>query len=410
MPKVWLVAKREFLFNIKRRSFLFAAFGAPVLTVALMIVVFSVVGQSFSGDVTQPIGYVDLSGVLVDGIDRPDNFTAYPTEAAARAALEQTAVQAYFVVSADYLDSGEVTLYRGGDVPPSVEDAIDAYLLANLSDRLSDPVLARLAADPIDLAVRTLDNGRTIGDEGIIGVFLAPLIFVMIFMIATQTTSGYLMSSVVEEKTSRIMEILVTSLTPMQLLAGKIIGLGALGLVQLLVWVGAGAIILAFNQGATVLSGVNVPPDLLILAIIFFILEYFFYGSIMAGLGAATGSEQESRQIAGIFGFIFAIPFFALFTLFSDPDGTLSVILTLLPLTSPMWVIMRASFAAIPLWQIIASVAIMALTTVAVVWISARIFRWTLLMYGKRISLRTIGQALRPGARMQTTATGEAAG
>ncbi len=412
MAKWWLVAKREFMYNLRRRSFLFAAFGAPLLTILIMIVAFAVFDASLGGEFTEAIGYVDQSGLLADAIDEPENFRAYDSVEAAAADLQAGRLRAYFVVAPDYLTTGAVTLYRGGDVPLTLEDVIDAFLLANLSAQLADPQIAALVQDPVSLAVRPLDTGRIIRDEGVMGVFLAPFIFVFVFMIGSQTTSTYLMSGVAEEKSNRIMEILVTSVTPFQLLAGKIIGLGALGLMQLAIWLAAGAAVLALNRGGeiAILSGVNFSPDLVLTALVYFVLYYFLFSSIMAGIGAVTGSEQESRQIAGLFGFISVIPFIFLFTFFEDPNGPIPVFLTLFPFTSPTVVILRSAFAAIPAWQIALSIGLLLLTTVLVTWASARIFRWSLLMYGKRPSLRMLAQALRPGARMQTTATGEAAG
>jgi ABC-2 type transport system permease protein len=157
------------------------------------------------------------------------------------------------------------------------------------------------------------------------------------------------------------------------------------------------------------LSGVSFPPDLVILALIYFLLNYFLTASIMAGIGAAVGSEQESRQVAGIFGFVTAVPFFFIFTFFEDPNGAIPTFLTLFPLTSPLVVILRSAFTAIPTWQIIVSLALLTLTTLAVTWAAARVFRWMLLMYGKKVGIKTIMQALR-SRQMGTTATGEAAG
>ncbi|MCC6616341.1 MAG: ABC transporter permease [Anaerolineae bacterium] len=396
--------------HIRRRSFLLAAFGLPLLIVVIMVVVFSVLANSFTRDVTEPIGYVDQSGVLDQAIDRPDNFTAYSDESAAAADLQAGSISGYFVVLPDYIQTGNVDFYHSADAPPNIDTAIESFLAANLSAGIDDPEIAELINDPVDLAVKTLDNGRTIRGDGIMGVFIAPFIFVTVFLAVTQATSGYLMSSVVEEKANRIMEILITSVTPFQLLAGKIIGLGALGLVQITVWLVAGGLVIAFNRDAGVLSGVDIPLDLVVISVVYFLLFYFLYGAIMAGIGAVTGSEQESRQIAGIFGFVFAIPFFAITTFFQDPNGPLPVALTLIPITSPMVVILRSAFTAIPFWQIALSIIFLIAATLLVVWISARIFRWSLLMYGKRPSLRMLMQALRPGARMQTTATGESAG
>jgi ABC-2 type transport system permease protein len=264
--------------------------------------------------------------------------------------------------------------------------------------------------DPAHTVLRTLDNGRIVRDSGIAGLFIAPIIFVMVFILASQTTSGYLMSGVVEEKTNRIMEILVTSVTPLQLLSGKIVGLGLLGLTQLVIWLIGGYVALRLGQGTDLLSGVSFPPDMIIIGLVYFLLGYFFLASVMAGIGAVAGSEQESRQISGIFSLALALPFFAIVPFLTDPDSLIVVFMTIFPLTSPVAVILRMGFAAIPTWQLVASMALLLVTTLVVMWASARIFRWSLLLYGKRPSISELVRAVAASRGMATTATGERAG
>jgi ABC-2 type transport system permease protein len=408
MAKWWLVAKREFLYNIRRPAFLFASFVMPFLIAVVMFVVFSLISSTFTGDVTDPIGYVDLSGVLADAVEKPASFTAYASIAAADRDLQSGALRAYFVLEADYLQTGAVTIYRSGDLSPAAERQIEGYLLANLGARTGDAESARLVANPVEMQVRALDSGRRLSSDGVLGLFLAPFIFILVFLITVSSTSSYLMSGVVEEKSNRIMEILVTSVTPFQMLAGKVIGLGALGLIQIGVWLILGAIVVnAGSQGEGILTGVSIPGDVVAIALIFFVLDYFLTATLMAGIGAVTGSEQESRAISGIFGFITAIPFFFIFSFFTDPNGPIPVFLTLFPFTAPMVIVLRSAFTVIPPVELVASFIIMVLTTIVVMWIAARIFRWTLLMYGKRPSLRGLFGALRRGAQLQTSATGE---
>jgi ABC-2 type transport system permease protein len=217
---MWLIARHEYLTNVKRRSFLFGAFGIPIITIALMTVVFGLIFSDES-DVNRlgGIGYVDQSDVLADEIGKPKNFIPYETEDAARAALDAEEIGAYFVVAPDYMRSGTVKIYSGGGIPEALHDDIDGYLVANLSTGL-DPAVAERLKDPVESSIKTLDNGRVIKDSAIVGLFLMPIIFVMVFLFASQTTSGYMMSGVVEEKSNRIMEILITSVTPSQLLYG----------------------------------------------------------------------------------------------------------------------------------------------------------------------------------------------
>jgi ABC-2 type transport system permease protein len=405
MNKALMIARREFVHNLTRGGFLFAAFGVPLIVVILLFVVFAVISDT--QDNTERIGavgFVDQSGVLMDAVSVPQDFAAYQTVEAARAALDSDAIGAYFVVPADYLEAGEVQIVSDGSVPQALRDQFDAFLIANLGRDLQPAQIDRLI-EPINNTILTLDNGRRLESEAVVGLFFAPFIFVFVFLIGSQTTSSYLMSSIVEEKSSRIMEILVTTVTPIQLLFGKILGLGALGLVQLAVWVAGGLIALNLGQGIPALRGVTIPPDLIGVGLVYFMLGYFLLSSIFAGVGAVTNTEQESRQIAGIFSLLFSIPFFFIVQLITDPDGPLMTFLTLFPFTAPITVMMRLGFGSVPTEQLILSIVILLLTTLVVVWASARVFRWALLLYGKRPNLMQILSAIRRAPTMATTAS-----
>lgn len=410
MSKMWLVARHEFLTNVRRRSFLFAAFGAPLFTILVMYIVFAITVESFGGtEGIGLIGYVDESGVLAAAIDEPEDFRPYPDGNAARAAMDAGEIDGYFSLPSNYIDTGVVNLYlRSSSVPEGLYDQIDTFLIANIGSSVEADRLERLQ-DPVNTQLLTLDNGRLIRDSGIAGLFLTPIIFVMVFMLASQTSSGYLMSSVVEEKGNRIMEILITSVTPMQLLVGKIIGLGALGLLQLGIWMIGGAVALQLGQNTELLSGVYIPPDMLMLGLIYFLLTYFLIASLMAGIGATAGGEQESRQLSSIFSLLLFLPFFFLYNLITDPNGTISTILTLLPFTSPVTTIFRMAFGTVPTWQLVVSLIVQIVTTVLIMWAAARVFRWSLLMYGKRPNLRELVRIIRKPSGMGTTATGESA-
>jgi ABC-2 type transport system permease protein len=410
MHKAWLVAKREYLFNIKKRSFLFTAFGLPLIIVVMIIIVGAVAVESETNvEQVGAIGYVDESGVLSEAVDQPENYRAYASTDDARAALDAGEIGAYFVVEPDYLETGNVQLISRSGTPEALTDQFNQFLVANVGRGLGADLLERLK-DPVTMSVEPLDSGRVIQESAIVALIFMPLIFVFVFMMASQITSGYLMSGVVEEKSNHIMEILVTSVTPFQLLLGKIMGLGALGLTQLVIWIGGALLALALGQNLNFLAGVTVPLDLLIIAVVYFLLGYFFFASIMAGIGAVVGSEQESRQIAGIFSFVLVIPFFALVTFITDPNGVVPTVLTLFPLTSPVAVMLRLGFGSVPTWQLLLSITLLFLTALFTTWAAAKIFRWALLMYGKRPSLREVLGALRRPATMGTSATGERAG
>jgi ABC-2 type transport system permease protein len=408
MNKTWLVAKREYLYNIKRKEFLFAAFGLPLFIVVILLVVFALIDSSEGTlDGVGKVGYVDLSQqqVLSRAVNKPDSFVPFKTEAEVQQALVDKSIGAYFVVVPDYMLSGRVQLASAKSAPDALKGAISSYLLANLAAQVQTSLPFERLQDPVTMTVHIQDTGRTLEESAIYGLFITPVLFSIVFMMASQITSSYLMTGVVEEKTSRIMEILVTSVTPMQLLLGKLIGLGALGLTQLAVWGVAALALFTFGHSIPFLSGVVLPSDLIVIGVIYFFLGYFLFASIMAGIGAISGSDEESRQYAGIISIVLAIPFFAIVTFLTDPNGTIPVLLTLIPFTAPLTVILRESFGSVPAAELIASIIILLLTSAAITAFSARVFRWGLLMYGKRLTPRELWRVFRASSKHETGAT-----
>ena len=406
MRKLWLVIKREFLFNLKQKSFLFTAFGVPLLLMVVFFVIFSVI-DSNQGTLEEAgtIGYVDHAGVLAAGINKPDTFVPYASEDEARKALDDRTLGAYFVVPENYMVTGSVQIYNYGTSSEVLKDAIGDFLLTNLTTNLDSSIPLDRAKNPVNLTIHIEDSGRTLEGQAFISLFITPIIFGIVFTMATQLSSGFLMNGVVEEKTNRIMEILVTSVTPMQMLLGKIIGLGLLGLLQLAVWGVFAFIASQISDQVTFLKGVIIPPDLIFFGVIYFVLGYFLLGSIMAGIGAVSGSEEESRQYSAIFSVILSIPFFAFIAFISDPNGTLPIVLSLIPFTAPLAMILRMSFGAVPLAQILLSVAILLLTTIFIAWSASKVFRWGLLLYGQKLSLREIWRVIRQsGTQVATVA------
>ena len=218
------------------------------------------------------------------------------------------------------------------------------------------------------------------------------------------------MGGIVEERSNRIMEILVTSITPTQLLMGKILGLGLLGLTQLVVWGGAGLILMNVGQQFPFLNGISFPLDLMVVFVVFFLVSYFLLASLMAGIGAVVGSEQESRQFASLISLVLVIPFFFLTTFINNPNSNLALALSFIPFTSPITILLRMGFGSVPFWQIAVSLLILLVTTLFVIWASARVFRWGLLLYGKRIGIRQLIRVIWSSPEMGVSHSGSAKG
>jgi ABC-2 type transport system permease protein len=216
------------------------------------------------------------------------------------------------------------------------------------------------------------------------------------------------MSGVVEEKENRLMEILATSLRPLELLWGKVLGLGALSLTQVLVWSAAGLAIASSNADAReFLSGASFRAGDLVLVAALFVINFLLFAAMMMAVGASVTAETESRQVAGLFTFVMVAPMALLVTFFTNPNGPLPVFFSFFPLTAALGLIMRMGLTTLPAWQIVLSVAIQVATTIGIMWLAAKVFRLGMLMYGKPLTPRALWRALREGKVTLTTATGE---
>jgi ABC-2 type transport system permease protein len=406
MNKMWLVARREYLFNLRRRAFLFTAFILPLLIVGVMILMITWISSREKNEESAgQVGYVDQSGVLAEAVSRPNYFIPYDDEESAQQALAEGAVGAYFVLPEDYMMTGRVRLYSASSVPQALHNSIEGFLIANLGTHLDPNIPVERIQKPVELIARPLDRGVDLREDASVGIFMMPVVFAIVFAISVQLSGGYLVAGMIEEKSNRIMELLVTSVTPTQLLAGKIIGLGALGLTQLLIWLGVVGLSLQAGRGGSIewLNGLSVTPTLAVMAVIYFLLSYFLTASLLAGIGASFETEQESRTISSIVSLVQFIPYFFIVVFLARPNGLLAVLLTLFPLTAPLSAIMRLALGSVPVWQLAVSVGLLALTTVGAIIMAARVFRWAMLMYGKRPSLRELLAVIRQSPPATTT-------
>ncbi len=400
MPKLLTIALREFTYNLRRPAFLFAVFGTPAIIAIAFILGAALEGGDVGLDEYGRVGYVDLSAeqVLAQDLrseEHPDIFTRYASAETAEADVRAGTLAAYFELPPNYLDTGRVTLYTMENAPEELIDAIDATLRENLSAGVPNQLAVDLLARGPNFDVTVQDGNRTFDENGAFFVTLLPVIFGFLLIMSSVITSSFLMSGLVEEKTNRIMEVLVTSVSPMQLLLGKLLGMGVLGMLQVLTFLLAGIVGISIAQQNNVLSGVSIPADMVVLAIVYYLLSYFLLASIGIAIGAVVGSEQESRQLSAIFVMPVMLPYILLVSFIIDPNGTVPTVLSLIPFTAPMAVLMRSGMTTVPLWQIAVSIGGLVLLNVIVMWTAARLFRWGVLNTNKTPGLRRLFQILR---------------
>jgi ABC-2 type transport system permease protein len=411
--KVWVVARHEYVTNVRRAGFIIMTAIVPAL--GLLVLLF---GVFFAGQARQlgafferqfdvgdtAIGVVDGSGYFSSILpEYGEDFVSYESEAEAEAALRAEEISRVLVIGDDYLESGQVVVMSVGSgfsaAAVSDSSTVRAFLVDHLLEGEVDPALRERAADPMDVEPRVISSGGETQGEGAWGfafTFIIPY-FLAIFLVTTIfVSSGYLLQNVAEEKESRVVEIVVSSVRPVELMAGKVAGLGALGLTQVLVWVASAT---GFSGGAAALLAVagaaSIPARVLALGVVYYLLGYTLYAILMAGAGALGTTMRESQQLAGVFSFFAAVPYMISGFLFANPNMAIARALSFFPLTAPTMMMLRLPLAEVPWVDVVGSIVVLLLSVPAALWVGAKLFRVGLLVYDKRPTLREIWLILR---------------
>lgn len=398
MKKIWLVAKETYKRRVRSGNFLILTFGLPLL----MIIAGAIPFFLAAGGAPQAIGLVDRSGELAPPGQVPMDdggslqVQTFDTEETARAAYQAGDIGGYLVVPAGYLD-GEQVAYSADEAPGDATETALAEVLRRAQVPDAPPWLFERLTDPSKRVFVAVDSGREVAEgPGLILHFATPAVLGIFFAIAVLLGSSQMGAAVVREKDQRSIEMMVTSLRVRELVAGKVLGVSLLTLTQFAIW-GAGAAIglgLALS-GLTDLGGLVVPWRAIVWALLLGVPGYFLYGALAAGLGVIAGDNQQARQLAGVLGFVAFVPFWFVGALVQDPNGPLAIAVSLFPLTSPMFNLLRMTLAEVPAWQLFTALAIILLGLAATVWVVARIFRAAMLNYGQSLRPEQILRALR---------------
>jgi len=402
MNKTSLIFKHEFLRTIKRTGFIILTLSLPVLAL-LGIGVFHVVSGITKppAEVTR-IGYVDEVGGF-EQFTTQGNITLFQfdTPEAATQALIQKDIKEYFVIPPNFISTGIIKRYTMQKelVPPATtETAIKDFLSSNLlAEKVSPSVIARIEA-PLNLVTTTLTaSGAVAAEQGGLTNLIIPGIFSLLLALSLLISSAYVLQGLGEEKENRLMEILLSSVSTRQLMSGKVLGIGAAGLVQVVVWVISIPLLLnlASSSIGGFLSTIQIPPNFLVLGVAYFILGYLMFSVLSAGIAAISATVQEGQGIASIFTLFAVAPFWFYSPLFMFPNSPVWVVFSIFPFSAPVLVMLRLGMLGVPAWQLIASMAVMVLSIVGGLLLVARLLRTYILMYGKRPGLRVIVRNLR---------------
>jgi ABC-2 type transport system permease protein len=394
MNKFWQIAFHEYSRHVFRRRFLLPLFSVPLLIVFTVVIVLVIIRMDSN---PTPIGYIDLSGFLANPIPQPVPkwpermvpMRRYTDESSAKADLQAGKLQAYYIISADYLQSGQAQEFNLKEINGMVTQQFDSFLATNLLVHQPVEIVNRIVSGS-DIIVQSADKSREASKDNFINILL-PILAGILFIVGMSTSSGYLMQAVVEEKENRTMEIMVTSVSPGQLMSGKVIADIAVGVTQLLVW--AIFIILALVIGKNYIpsmGGLKFSGEVIGVIIAVMVPAFIMISGLMAAIGATVSEASEGQQIMGLFTIPIWLPYILISVFIQNPNGPLAVAMSFFPLTAPMTIALRIGFVTIPTWQVIVSVIILVLSAIGAVWLAGRAFRLGMLRYGQRLRWKEI--------------------
>ncbi len=396
MSKAWIVFRHEFLRHVKRKGFILGLLSIPIFLAVSMGI--SIVAALLSEDM-RPVGYVDLSGLFANvqplppqntgWLDRDVEMRPFENEAAARRALEAGEIQAYYVIAADYLRTGNVRLVTNHTVEADIHRQFSKFLLAHLLKDEDPTVRDRVLEEP-SLTLHALTSDQKFGSRNFFSL-LVTLFCGVIFMITISTSGGYLLQAVVEEKENRTIEVILTSISTDSLMVGKVLGNLCVGLTQLLFWLLMGGLAALFALRAFPdFQGMEINVSFFGLVALTFLPGFVMIAALMTLVGATATESREAQQIAGLFTLPAIVPFWFMGAIIEHPNSPLAIGFSLFPFTAPMTLPLRAMVTNLPVWQIVLSIAVLWAVAAAAIWLASRAFRLGMLLYGKRMTLAQI--------------------
>lgn len=404
-----VIARRELLERVKTKWFVAMTLLGPVFMVALIVipaVIASKGGRDARIEIIDKTG--EIGAPLVKVVSA-FGWTAAEVPATTPDEVEQARVDAdqingWLVIPSNALEGDTVVVYRGDN---SSNQTFKILLAQALSRTVYERRAAKLHVDQAQirdiLAPVTLSAQQPTGGSGTGAYLIAYILAFILYMVITLYGVA-VMRSVVQEKTSRVMEFLIAAVKPSALMGGKIVGVGGAALIQIVVWLGIGALVLAYREqvlglfGITGAGSAELPPlggvELTVI-LLFFILGYFFYSAMYAAVGAMVSSEQDTQQVQMPVTMLLVIGVICLNQVSNAPRGSTTAIMTMIPLWSPILMPMRFVLGGATIGEVAISIGILLVSTVLVTRAAAKIYRVGVLLYGKRPSVRELIRWLR---------------
>ncbi|MCU0485950.1 MAG: ABC transporter permease [Anaerolineales bacterium] len=402
MNNLWRAAVFEYQRNVFKKSFLIT-----LLSIPLLIAFIVGMGLSFESGRTekQPVGIVDQAGLFAgmavptrlqdiwaDQYTQPVEFIFYQTEQAARFALESGDGQAYFILPENYRQTRQIEVVYTQEPGDSAWMQFYDLLRAGLLTGQATTTYQRVTSGT-DFMVRSIDGRRMVpANSGPTFGLLMPLFIAFAVLATLIICSGYTATAVADEKESRTMEVLVTTISPGQLIGGKILGITLISLTLMVCWAGITAlgVFIARQAGMAWFANLGLDWRVVLATLGIAIPAYVLATALMVTVGAMVTTTQEGQSLSGIVFVLHLLPMYASIAYLKDPHNSLAVILSLLPFTSLATVAMRNLFTIVPAWQVAASVVVQILCAAGGIWLAGRALRLGMLQYGQRLRFQNL--------------------
>ena len=413
MNRIWTIIKREYKESVFKKSFIISTLLTPILLIGMGTIpslllmmdsdeqtIISVYDES--GYVAQKLNE-NLSDTLKNG--QPKfivNILEAPTQKdnlinQQKSQIENDLINGFLEIPYDVDEKGKINYYTKNvanfDINRAVRNAVSETVInKRLEESGFNPDSVNQLTKRVELATFKISKGGKEEESSFGQEYISTIIFVLILYVTLLIYGQQIMRSIVQEKTSRIVELILSSSTPFQFMAGKIFGQGIVGLTQYVIWAILGLSFAVFSQQNSFGGEMtfSYDPAIFIYFIIYFILGYFFYSTLFAGIGAVTNSDQEAQQLSFPVMILIIASFLLIFMIIKNPDSDLAVILSLIPFFTPILMFTRTNLTTPGILEIGASIIIMIIAILLAIWLVAKVYRVGILMYGKRPTLPEI--------------------
>jgi ABC-2 type transport system permease protein len=412
MKKIFEVARWEYIEKVKTKTFIISLILTPAVLILFSIAPTLLSEQEVSN--TKAIGIIDTSGLYIREMkeklsdykikDSQPNYLLINLTAKNRSLEDlkkysdkealKGKIEGYILIENAGTDSVAVsyrskTLGNLRDISRFQSSFNEVRIKLKLDKENVNPYLLDFISQSVEMNQIKIEEGGRETENDFLLTFFSSFIFIMLLMMMILYSGGMLIRSLVEEKSNRLIEIIISSCTPNELLSGKILGLSALGLTQIFIWILIG-ISLAGTAVVPLEAFQNVLPIL-----VYFVLGFVFYTSLFVGIGSIVTSEQEAQQITTYLSFLLVLPIIFVLPALENPDTLYIKILSYIPFTLPSFMMLRLNISPIPAWEILSTILIMLISIYLMIGFSAKIFRIGILSYGKRPTVKELIQWLK---------------